>query len=249
MVKARGWDNCPSLSHHRAGNLLVCIESWSPLGQPVPTAVVEGNEMEEIKDGMPDEQQVLELGIMLGQRRAFGMVAGRCSAAQAECLRKVRDEKTYLKFATNWAEFCERQLKISKRTADRAIALLKKHGTLYFETAALTGITPAEFERIEHAIQRDGIHLGSDVIALIPENATRAVDAVARLQAEAAAAQCAEPAASAEEKIRELEKRAMQLCASFHKTAKVTDSMERQWLIGTIKKVQQMINRLELEIR
>jgi hypothetical protein len=205
--------------------------------------------MEEIKDGMPEEQQVLELGIMLGQRRAFGMVAGRCSAAQAECLRKVRDEKTYLKFATNWAGFCERQLKISKRTADRAIALLKKHGTLYFETAALTGITPAEFERIEHAIQRDGIHMGSEVIALIPENAARAVDAVARLQAEAAAAQSAEPTVSAEEQIRELEKRAMQLCASFHKTAKVTDSIQRQCLIGTIEKVQQMINRLELEIR
>lgn len=249
MVKARGWDICPSLSHHRAGNLLVCSESWSPLGQPVPTAVVEGDEMEEIKDGVPDEQQVLELGIMLGQRRAFGMVAGRCSAAQAECLRKVRDEKTYLKFATNWAGFCERQLKISKRTADRAIALLKKHGTLYFETAALTGITPAEFERIEHAIQRDGIHMGSEVIALIPENAARADDAVARLQAEAAAAQSAEPAVSAEEQIRELEKRAMQLCASFHKTAKVTDSIQHQCLIGTIKKVQQMIDRLELEIR
>jgi hypothetical protein len=46
-----------------------------------------------------------------------------------------------------------------------------------------------------------------------------------------------------------LEKRAMQLCASFHKTANATDSIERRWLIGTINKVQQMINRLELEIR
>ena len=63
------------------------------MGQPVPTVVVDGNEMEAIKDGMPDEQQVLGLGLMLGQRRAFGMVASRCSAAQAECLRKVRDEK------------------------------------------------------------------------------------------------------------------------------------------------------------
>ena len=133
---------------------------------------------------MPDEQQVLELGIMLGQRRAFGMVAGRCSAAQAECLRKVREEKTYLKFAPNWSKFCEGHLKISPRTADRTIALLKKHGTLYFETAALTGITPAEFGRIGHAIQQDGIHVGSDVIALIPENAARAVDAVARFQAQ-----------------------------------------------------------------
>jgi uncharacterized protein (TIGR03437 family) len=90
---------------------------------------------------------------------------------------------------------------------------------------------------------------GQSVIALIPENAARAIDAVARLQTEAAAAQSAEPAASAEEQFRELEKRATQLCASFHKAAKVTDSIERQWLIGTIKKVQQMINRLELEIR
>ena len=205
--------------------------------------------MEEINDGISDEQQVLDLGIMLGQRRAFGLVAGRCSAAQAECLRRVRDEKTYLKFATSWDQFCVRQLKISKRTADRAIALLKKHGTLYFETAALTGITPAEFERIAQAIQRDGIHVGSDVIALIPENAARAVDAVAHLQAEAAAAQSAGPAASVEAQIRDLEKRAMRLCASFHKTANAAGSIERPWLIGTIKKVQQMINRLELEIR
>ena len=205
--------------------------------------------MEEIKDGISEEQLVLELGIMLGQRRAFGMVAGRCSAAQAECLRKIREEKAYLKFSPNWAEFCERHLKISKRTADRAIALLKKHGTLYFETAALTGITPAEFERIEHAIQQDGIHVGSDVIALIPENTARAVDAVARLQEEAAAVESAKPAASAEEQIHELEKRARQLCASFHKTAEAADSIERQWLIGAIKKVQQMMNRLELEIR
>ena len=205
--------------------------------------------MEEIKDGVPDEQQVLELGMVLGQRRAFAMVAGRCSAAEAECLRKIRDEKTYLKFAPNWAAFCERQLKISKRTADRAIALLKKHGTLYFETAALTGITPGEFERIEQAIQPDGIHVGSDVIALIPENAARAVDAVARLQAEVAAAECTGPAACSEEQIHELEKRARQLCAGFHKAAKAAGCIERQSLIVTIKKAQEMMNRLELEIR
>ncbi len=102
--------------------------------------------MEDIRDGVSNEQQILDLGILLGQRRAFGLVAGRCSAAQAECLRKIRDEKTYLKFAPNWAGFCEGHLKISKRTADRVIAVLKKHGPLYFEMAALTGITPPEFD-------------------------------------------------------------------------------------------------------
>ena len=33
--------------------------------------------MEEINDEMSDNQQVLELGIMLGQCRAFGLAAGR----------------------------------------------------------------------------------------------------------------------------------------------------------------------------
>lgn len=203
--------------------------------------------MEEMKDTVPDEQRVLELGIMVGQRRAFGLVAGRCSAAQAECLRKIRDDRSYLKFAPSWAEFCEGHLKIGKRTADRAIALLKKHGPLYFELAALTGISPAEYRRIEHAVQPDGIHAGSDVIALIPENAARAAAAVARLQAEAAPETV--PAASAEKRIQDLENRAQQLCAGFHKTANAAGSVERQWVLGSIRRVQQMVNRLALEIR
>ena len=144
--------------------------------------------MEDVKEPTSGEQQALELGMMLGQRRAFAMVAGRCTAAQAECLRKIRDEKVYLKFAPNWEEYCVRHLKIPRRTADHTLALLKKHGTLYFETAALTGISPAAFGRIRQSIQEDGIHIGGEVIALIPENAERAVEAVARLQAEADAA-------------------------------------------------------------
>src|SRR3989442_13596406 len=52
MVKARGWDSCPGLSHHRASNLLVFIESWSPSGQPVPTAVMEGKQNGRNQDAM-----------------------------------------------------------------------------------------------------------------------------------------------------------------------------------------------------
>ena len=205
--------------------------------------------MEEANEVLTGDQQVLELGIALGQRRAFAMIAGRSSAAQAECLRKIRDEKIYLKFAPNWDEYCQRHLKMSKRTADRVIALLKKHGALYFETAALTGISPSEYARIEHAIQQDGIHIGSEVIALIPGNASRAVDAVAQLQAESNAAESARPAAPVEEQLHDLEKRGRQLCASFHQLDKVANRSERQWLVDSIEKVSKMFGRLELEIR
>ncbi len=91
--------------------------------------------------------------------------------------------------------------------------------------------------------------MGSDVIALIPENTARAVEAVARLQAEASASAPAGPAASAEARIQELEKRARQWCAGVHKTAKGTDAAQRQWLIAVVKNVQRLVKRLELEIR
>ena len=38
---------------------------------------------------------VLELGFALGQSHTFGLVAGRCSAAQAHGIRKLREEKLY----------------------------------------------------------------------------------------------------------------------------------------------------------
>jgi hypothetical protein len=203
--------------------------------------------MEQVNETVSDEQQLVELGIVLGQRKAFGMVAGRCSAAQAECLRKIHDEKLYLRFSPSWAQYCESHLKVSRRTADRAIALLKELGTIYYEAAALTGITPAEFRRVRDAIREDGIHIGGAVIALIPQNSERAVEAIAQLQAAAEAAE-PKPGPSTQMQIRDLEKRGKQLCQSFHDIAQVADCIERQWLVGTIKKVQSLFNRLEGEI-
>ena len=50
---------------------------------------------------------VIELAKMLGARQAMGMIAGRCSAADAEMLRNIRDQKKYLNLSATWGEFCE----------------------------------------------------------------------------------------------------------------------------------------------
>lgn len=197
-------------------------------------------------DKLPVQQEDVELGMILGERRVFGMIAGRCGAAHAECLRKLRDEKRYLKYAPNWKEYCERYLKISKPTADREIALLKKHGSLYFETRALTGISPREYELIKPHIHADGIHAGGEVIALIPENAQRAIDAVAKLQAEAAAAEPEKPAPTVESQIGEYEQRVQQFCSTFRKFAQHAD---RKLVQASIKKMQMMFYGLEVECR
>jgi hypothetical protein len=57
----------------------------------------------------------------LGRRQAFGMMAGKASAADAECLRRIRDQKMYKSKTSSWGEFCERYLGASKTHVNRMI--------------------------------------------------------------------------------------------------------------------------------
>jgi hypothetical protein len=202
--------------------------------------------MDELNKPQEIDQATLELGIAMGQRRALGMVAGRCSAAQAAMLLKMRDEKRYLKLAPTWEEYCARYLKISSRTANRNIVLFQKHGSLFFETAALTGISPAQYERIAPQIQADGIHAGGEVIALIPENTERVIEAVAKLQADAEAEASAAPAPAFQHKLRELERRGHQVAQAYRKLRKDADDHERAWLNGSVRKVTGDLERIEI---
>lgn len=190
-----------------------------------------------------NQQQALELGIILGERRAFGVVAGRCSAAQAECLRRVKEEKLWMGFAEGWEDYCVRVLKISRRHADRMVLNLKKYGVLYFEVAALTGIAPADYERIEDAVHADGIHVGSEVIALIPANTERAIEAVARLQAESNAA----PENTLAKEISVLKRRGLQLGKAFRKVAHSAGDVDRSVLRGSVNDVVRDLSRILAE--
>lgn len=67
-----------------------------------------------------------DLNRWLGRREAFGLVAGRCSAADVECMRNIRDGKLYLSRAESWADFCVKDLHMGKSNANRLIGLLEK---------------------------------------------------------------------------------------------------------------------------
>src|SRR5260370_42623561 len=86
-----------------------------------------------------DPLDILELGRLLGQRRAFGAIGGRCSAAHAQLLRRIRDEKLYLRIAPSWRVFCGTYLAITRCHADRLIAMLNRFGPVYFEISQLIG--------------------------------------------------------------------------------------------------------------
>jgi len=44
-------------------------------------------------------EELMELGTWIGRKQAFATIAGGCSAADAECLRQMRDQRTYREWA------------------------------------------------------------------------------------------------------------------------------------------------------
>jgi len=128
-----------------------------------------------------------DLARWLGRREAFGMIAGRCSAADVECLRQIRERKLYLDTSPNWDEFCKLQLKASRRKIDTSIRHLEEFGPAFFHLAQLTRITADDYRAIAGHVSEAGVTLNGEVIALLPENCERVADAVGQLRAAAEA--------------------------------------------------------------
>src|SRR5438874_11404629 len=84
-------------------------------------------------DVVVNNPEALQVAKMLGARQAMSLVAGRCSAADAEMLCQIHDGKKYLSLSESWEAFCQQHLPMSRRHADRTIRLFKELGPAYFE--------------------------------------------------------------------------------------------------------------------
>jgi hypothetical protein len=124
----------------------------------------------------------IELGTWLGRRQAFALVAGRCSAADAECVRRLREERQYRALGVSWEQFCKQHLGISRRWADVVIAQLKEFGPQYFVLAQATGIRPDEYRRIRGAVRGNALLLAGEEIPIDADNAPRLAAAVEELR-------------------------------------------------------------------
>ena len=118
----------------------------------------------------------------MGQTHAFGMVAGRCTAAQATDLKRLREEKLYKAYAATWDEFCRTHLKISKTEADRTIRLLEEFGPDYFDLSALTRISRETYRAIAPVVKDGALHFNGEAIPLQPENSRKVTAAVSELR-------------------------------------------------------------------
>ena len=122
-----------------------------------------------------------ELNRWIGRREAFAITAGRCSAAEAESLKRMRDEKQYRELGMTWEEFCAKKLGVSRRQIDRTLRLLDDFGPEYFHVAQMAHVTPEEYRVIAPHVSGAGVWLGEAPIPLLPENSEQISAAVAEL--------------------------------------------------------------------
>jgi hypothetical protein len=193
----------------------------------------------------PADGEVLRLGTLLGRRQAFGLIAARCSAADAASLRAIRDEKSYRALAKGWVEFCSQHLGISHTHANRIIGYLEEFGPSYFEMAQFTGISPETYRTIAPKIQDHALHLDGQVIALLPENTEELARAVEQLRQKTASERAPRPAA---DRVSEIEHRLFQLAAEISELSRTEPpGAKRMRLASVLMAAREKLQRLVLE--
>ena len=133
---------------------------------------------------METPREWIDAGAWVGRQQAFAMIANRCSAAQALCLKQVRETGLYEKLELTWEEFCKEYAGISRAQADRLIQQLEEFGEAYFRLSEIARISPETYRRIASQVSDEGLEFDGGVLALTPENAPRIRAAVQALRAQ-----------------------------------------------------------------
>ena len=123
-----------------------------------------------------------DLGTWLGRNQAFTLVAGRCSAALAECLIEIKESKRYRALENTWEDFCKNRLGLSRATADRVILQYRRLGSTYSKLSSFVRIKPSEYQTIAEAVTEDGLSYGGQIIPFDTEHVPQLTQALAALQ-------------------------------------------------------------------
>ena len=139
-----------------------------------------------------DAAAALDLGVWIGRGQAFSFVVHHCSAAQAECLARIRNEGLYKALDLTWDEFCKQHAGASRACADEIIHRLEEFGAAYFHLSEIIHISPQSYRAIQAAVKGEAIEVGGESIPITPENAPRIRQAIGALRAELRSTQSAQ---------------------------------------------------------
>jgi hypothetical protein len=194
-----------------------------------------------------EDVELLDLGSVLGQNLTFGLVAGRCSAAQAASLRRLREERIYKRVAPNWRDFCPQFLKMSRTQADQVIQLLDEFGPAYFELAQLTRVSAETYRAIAPSIRDGVLHSHGDAIDLTVENTRKVAAAIAEFRRTLPVKKPA-PQLPMHERLAELDKRCSVMIAEFEEIS-VKERRGENWLLftATLARMASALRRIEMD--
>jgi len=195
----------------------------------------------------PDETtEVLKLGEVLGQNSSFSLMSGRCSAAQAETLLRIRESRLYLRRASSWRAFCPEYLHISGTQADRIIRMWQLHGPAIFELKQLIRISTEDFRVVEPFIKENALHFNDEAIELDPENAEKIAGAVDEIRRNLPPKE--KPAATIPDRMDTLEKMCQTIAFEFRHLAEMNCEDEVRRNLGlTLKCVANALQHINRE--
>ena len=133
-----------------------------------------------------------DLGAWIGRGQAFSFVANHCSAAQAECLTRIRKDGLYKALNLTWDEFCKQHAGASRAHADEIIRRLEEFGAAYFRLSEIIRISPQSYRTMQATVKGEAIEVGGESIPITPENAPRIRQAISALRTELRRTQAAQ---------------------------------------------------------
>ncbi len=193
------------------------------------------------------EPNEFDCAMLLGESHAFGLVAGRCSAAQAAGIQRLREEKLYLAVTPHWRDFCPKYLHMSASQADRIIRLLDEFGSGYFELAELTRISAETYRAIAPSVQDNALHVNGEAIELKPENARKVAAAVAELRRALPAGAPQQPV-EMHQRLAQLDRKCTAMLAEFEEISR-KERRGENWLqfTATLTRMRSSLARIEAE--
>ena len=131
---------------------------------------------------METPREWIDAGAWVGRQQAFAVIANKCSAAQALCLKQVRETRLYEKLGLTWEEFCKEYAGICRAQADRLIQQHEEFGDAYFRLSEIARISPVTYRQIAGQVSDEGLEFDGGKLALIPENGPKIRAAIQTLR-------------------------------------------------------------------
>jgi hypothetical protein len=197
----------------------------------------------------PPTDEVGNFGSKPDEYPAFDPMAGPCSAAHAEWLRRLRDSKQYKNHGSDWDTFCREHLRLTGGQATEIIATLEEFGPAYFVLAGLTPITPEEFRTLAPRIKGRFFCANGQVVALLPRNARKVAAMVEKLRRPEPTPKRAGRAPVSGDAVTLLEFHCREAIQEFRRLGKPqTPDVDRLRLASVLRKTLSILGRIEMDL-